>query len=395
MLISVNEATQRIQSAIAPGPTESVALGVAGGRILRAPVTASRPIPPFDRVMMDGVAVARARVLAGVRRFRVAGLTHAGEPAAELSDPDSCRRVMTGAVCPPGADLVVPREVVRYEDDWAEIEAGFSPPEDGFIHPAGSDAPAGAVLLEAGCRLGAAEMGLAANGAASTVEVARRPRIAIVSTGDELVEPGAAFAPHQVPRSNVYALAALLPAHAAVELELVHCADDRAELRQRLGELLGRVDFVVTSGGVSQGDRDFLPGIWRELGLTELFHGVAQRPGKPLWAGHSATGVLVFGLPGNPVSTVVCGRRYVVPAIDRWLGRTTAPVPLLQVRALPPRARPLTAFVVVRREGDEAIPLAVRNSGDFVHLRGSDGFVELPPAPEGDTPGRVASFFPW
>jgi molybdopterin molybdotransferase len=398
MLISVEEARGLIAGAVTPGGQETVPLAGAAGRVLREPLRTQRPLPPFDRVMMDGVAVPAAAFAAGRRRFRVLGRIHAGEPARALTEAEACWWVMTGAVCPAGAGLVIPREYLREEagGDSVEVVGDFVPPADGFIHSRGSDAASGAVLLPAGRRLDGPGLGAAASCGVGSVVVARVPRVALVSTGDELVEPGQALADHQIPRSNPYALAGLLRGHLVAEILQAHFPDERETLRAGLAALLGEADCILCSGGVSRGDRDFLPEVWRELGVETLFHGVAQRPGRPLWAGRAAGGALVLALPGNPVAALVGARHYAVPALRQWLGETPETPALGRLAAPFHFGPPLTCFLPVRREGDQVWPVPTRNSGDFVSLLGSDGYVVLPGVDRDDFPaGFAAPCFPW
>ncbi|MFW6354747.1 MAG: molybdopterin molybdotransferase MoeA [Verrucomicrobiota bacterium] len=395
MLISVEEASVRLAGAISCGPMERVPLGRAAGRILREALRAPRPLPPFDRAMMDGIAVGAEAFAAGRRRFRVAGRIHAGEAAPPLPSPEAACWIMTGAPCPAGAGLVVPREAVREQGNEVVVEETFAPPAGHFIHRAGADAAEGAELLAAGVRLDGPALGVAASAGVSQILVTRRPRVVVVSTGDELVEPGQPLEPQQIARSNPYAIGALLRDHLEVKLSEAHLPDARSVMRERLEALLAAYDAVVCSGGVSKGDRDFLPGVLAELGVEALFHGVAQKPGKPLWVGRGPAGQLVFGLPGNPVSALVGARRYVVPALHQWLGAAEAEprrVTLDEAFRGPPG---LTRFLPVAEANGRATPVAVGTSGDFVHLVGSTGFVELPAREEEFEAGFAAAYFGW
>lgn len=395
MLIAVEEAERRLAKAIKIGATESVALGEAAGRVLREPVRTDRPVPPYDRVMMDGIAVRAEDWSAGCRRFRPLGRVHAGEDPTSLTESESAWWVMTGAVCPEGAGVVIPREQVSTEGEWLEVALDFVPPEGGFVHWRGSDAAAGTEVLSVGQCLDGVALGVAASCGCAHLTVAKRPRVVVISTGDELVEPGEPISPHQVARSNPYALAALFSRHTGAKITLRHVADDQTSLEQAFAEARAEAEFVVCSGGVSQGDRDYVPAALRLAGFTELFHGVAQRPGKPLWVGRSAEGKLAFGLPGNPVSALVGARRYVVPALCRWLGQTAAPEEYLMLAELIRFAPPLTCFLPVRRAGTQAHPAGGRNSGDFLALRATSGFVELR-AEETDFPaGYAARYLAW
>lgn len=395
MLISVEEASRRVLEAVSVGSTETVCLADARGRVVREPVRTPRELPSFNRVMMDGIAICAHSFARGQRRYTLLGKIYAGEAERALKDPMTAWWVMTGAVCPGGASMVVPRESVSVEGGEAVIDENFVPFADRCIHPRGSDASAGSVLIESGVRLDGPEMGVVASCGEPTIVVARRPRMALISSGDELVEPGTPMATHQIPRSNGYALAGLLYRHAEIDFELFHFPDSFDVLVAGLTPLVSRFDFIVCSGGVSMGDRDLLPAAFRALGIEERFHGVTQKPGKPLWMGRDRRGAIVFGLPGNPVSTLVSGRRYVVPAVEQWLGQKASKVhslPLNQSYCFEPH---LTCFLPVRKQGNELEPLPVSNSGDFLHLLHTDGFVELPASKNEFSAGYVARFFPW
>jgi molybdopterin molybdotransferase len=226
------------------------------------------------------------------------------------------------------------------------------------------------------------------------------PRIIIVSTGDELIEPGEPIEGWQVRRSNSYALHGALALRGFARVAEDHLPDDPDVLRDRLSVHLDTHDFVVLSGGVSMGRFDHVPRALRELGVEEVFHRVAQRPGKPLWFGVSREGRAVFGLPGNPVSALVCLVRYVVPALLAAIGARPATVEATPLGA-PFKVRPALAyFLPVQLERSPALervamPKATRGSGDFISLLGTDGFVELPPGPADYPAGHMAPFYRW
>lgn len=381
-MISVAEATTRILATIRPLPPERLPLPEATGRLLAESLHADRDFPPFDRVAMDGIALRHAAWAAGQTEFALEGAQYAGAPAVALHHPQAAIEVMTGAVLPPGTDVVVRYEDLAISQGRARVQIPPLAPGTN-IHPRAADRRRGELLLPAGSRLGAAAMGVAATVGAAEVLVQRRPRVALVSTGNELVPVATTPLPHQIRRSNTYALAALLALDGAACTHF-YFPDDLAHLRQHLPALLGGdFDAVVCSGAVSQGKADFLPGVLRELGVHEVFHGVAQRPGKPLWFGTVAGGPAVFGLPGNPVSTLVTAARYLRP----WLQGCQQ----LQGPAVPGAAlagavqfRPtLTHFLLVRLRPDDqarrwAEPLPSGGSGDLAGLLEADGFLELP-----------------
>ena len=399
-MLSVAEAEQRVAEAVGPLPTEDCALLNAHGRVLRQPLVADRDLPPFDRVAMDGYALRHAAWTAGLRRWRVAGLQAAGTIALAVPADDACIEVMTGAALPRGADSVVPYEDAVREESFITLTPGRKIEAGQAVHRRGSDRAAGAVIVAPGVRLGGVEIAVAAACGYAHLALTQQPKIAVVATGDELVEVGAAVAPHQIRRSNDYALRAMLLAAGHPRVECYHLRDLRQEIEHRLWHIVAEYDVVLLAGGVSKGKFDFVPQVLDALGVRKIFQGVAQRPGKPFWFGLSPRRTPVFALPGNPVSCCVCLHRYVLPALGRM---SALPAAAPQHAALAERlvVHPsLTAFVPVKlapHDGLErrAVPVAANTSGDFASLAGTDGFVELP-AGGGEFPaGAAVRFWPW
>ena len=402
-MLSVAEAFARVLATARPLPPETVALPQAAGRVLAETLAADRDFPPFNRVAMDGIAVRHAAWAGGQTEFAIEHTQYAGAPPQALRNPAAAIEVMTGAVLPPGTDAVVRYEDIRLENNCATVQ--ILPPEaPGVnIHRQAADRRAGDVLLRPGTRLGPAELAVAATVGAANLAVARAPRVAVVSTGDELVGIDKTPLAHQIRRSNVYALQALFT-QAGADVSLFHLPDDREELRVGLTNILAAgFDAVVLSGAVSKGRADHLPGLLRELHVEEVFHEVQQRPGKPLWFGARAGGPVVFGLPGNPVSTFLTACRYVRP----WLRAVQQPEGAAEgtpdTSEAPDFAQPespapamltvditfkpqLTHFVPVRLRVDAdgrrlATPLRVGGSGDLTGLLGATAFLELPAEP--------------
>jgi molybdopterin molybdotransferase len=384
-MIAAAEAHRRVLDAVLPGPTETLGLGDAAGRILRAAVRADRPAPPHDRVMMDGYALAFRAWEAGRRKFRRAGTVAAGEMPAALPEAGAVLEVMTGAVLPEGCDTVVPVEA-RVGEDAEEIllEDPFGQPlrRGNAVHARGSGGAAGRTVLAPGDRLGPGELGVAATEGAVRLEVNAVPRVLLLTTGDEVVDPAETPLPHQIRGSHALALEGLFRAQGEVRWRHRHLPDCEEVLRGALADAFAEVDFLFLAGGVSKGQRDYLPDLLGELGVERIFHRVAQRPGHPLWFGRHGA-VPVFGFPGNPLSALCCARRHAVPALDRWRGAGEPAVPRLRPTE-PLAARPgSTGFHPVRVEaGGRACPTAPLNSGDLHALAGTDGFLECPPAEE-------------
>ena len=394
------EAEALVRERVSALPVESRPLASLAGAVLAQSVRAERDQPPFDRVTMDGIAISAASWRAGQRRFRVAGIQAAGRPPMSLDSPDACLEVMTGAVLPVGTDCVIPVELIRAADGWAEVDAGATAEPFTNVHARGLDCREGDLLLARGTRLGGPELAVLASAGLPRADVRAEPRIIIVSTGDELVEPGEPIEGWQVRRSNSYALRAALVLRGFSRVADDHLPDDPQVLRDRLAVHLATHDVVVLTGGVSMGRYDHVPRALREVGVDEVLHHVAQRPGKPMWFGVSPRGQAVYGLPGNPVSALVCLVRYVVPGLLASIGARAAPVETTPLGA-PFRVRPPLAFflpVQIERSptlGLIAMPRPTRGSGDFISLLGTDGFVELPPGPADYPAGQLATFYRW
>jgi molybdopterin molybdotransferase len=399
-MLTPAEAEAAIAAALGQLPEQEWPLADCAGRVLRRAILAERDAPPFDRVAMDGIAFACSPGGDARREFRIAGIQAAGAPRLALDSPDNCIEVMTGAILPAGCDTVVPVERIRVADGVAAFEPGYAPERGQHVHRRASDAQAGAVLLEPGTWLGGPELAIAASAGLPTLTVTRPARIAVISTGDELVEPGAPVLDHQVRRSNTYGLAAALRLAGFPPATDQHLPDRRDRLEPALAAALDRHDVLVLSGGVSAGRFDYVPEVLGRLGVRKIFHQVAQRPGRPLWFGTTAAGRTVFALPGNPVSVLVCLVRYVLPALAALAGANRPPRPTVALAAEFAFHAPLACLLPVALRYDPegrtlAEPRPTRGSGDFVSLAGTDGFVELPPGPARHPAGLVVPFYRW
>ena len=399
-MLSPAEADTLIQQHLACLPIESLPLTQCTGAVLRENIYAERDQPPFDRVTMDGIALDSAACRQGRRTFRVQGVQAAGDAPSKLSQLQACIEVTTGAVLPGGCDAVVPFEQVDIHDGSAQLCSDNEVTAGQSIHRRASDGRQGDLLLEAGTRLGAPEIAVAASAGMARVRVSSQPAVMIVSTGNELVEPGEPILEHQVRRSNAYAIAAALRQRGFLRVGDDHLADDEEQLRTRLRLHLDTHDVLVLSGGVSMGRYDLVPKVLAELGVRNVFHRVAQRPGKPMWFGVTDGGRSVFALPGNPVSTLVCLVRYVLPALYRAMDLQALRAERLALAAPVESRAPLVAFVPVELSWDDwgrawAHPRTLNTSGDFTTLAGSDGFVELPPGPNTWPRGFVTRLYRW
>jgi molybdopterin molybdotransferase len=381
-------------------PARHEPLSAATGRVLAEDVEAERDHPPFDRVTMDGIAIAFRDWAAGERTFEVAGTQAAGAEPIAVRGPRQCVEVMTGAPLPPGTDTVVPVERVQRSASVATIAADAKVNEQQFVHRRASDLPAGSLVLRAGTVLGPPEIAVLAGAGRANALVADLARVAVISTGDELVDPGKPIAPHQIRSTNDRAVEASLLEHRLGQVTRARLRDDANALAVAIDRLDSELDVLVLSGGVSMGKFDFVPSVLAELGAKLVLHKVAQRPGRPMWFGVSARGKPIFALPGNPVSTLVCATRYLVPALRHAAGAPASPHELAELTA-PVEASPtLTLFTPVTLRSSErgtllATPHTTNTSGDFVALAGTQGFVELAAKSGSHAAGTVARLFRW
>lgn len=400
-MLTPAEAEKIIRENCPPLGREDCPLAEAHGRVLRGELRADRDLPPFDRVTMDGFALRQAALRAGTKKFRVEALQAAGMRPFRLgAAPDGCIEIMTGAVLPDGADCVVPFEDTTREGATVTITASAAHAVGQAIHRRGSDRRAGDVIVPAGVRLTGREIAVAAACGYATVPVSRSPRIAVIATGDELVEVEAAVASHQIRRSNDHALRAALALAGWPRAERFHLRDVQHEIEHLLWHIIAEFDAVLITGGVSKGKFDFLPAELDRQGVRKLFHGVAQRPGKPFWFGLSGRQTPVFALPGNPVSSYTCLHRYVLPALAHASGLTPAPrrtVALAAAVTFQPKLAYLLPVRLSSGPGAEllATPDPGNTSGDFAGLVGTDGFVELPADRTEFPAGTLAPFYPW
>ncbi len=381
-MITTGEARDAILGALSAFDAEAIPSNASTGRILRQTVVAERDQPPFDRVMMDGIAIAFADYDGGTRSFPVQATQAAGDEQLSLKQ-GNCIEIMTGATLPEGADSIVPVERIAVADGIATLEDNYEVRERRFVHARGSDHKAGAELLKTGKRISPMDIAIINSAGLTEVEVSRLPKIRVISTGNELVPAGQPIEPQQIRMSNGPAVIAMLEHHGFTNNEHDHLVDEPDLLREKIGEHLDAADVLILSGGVSMGKADFIPEVLKELGVEVVFHKISQRPGKPMWFGIGPKKQVVFALPGNPVSTLVCCRQYVIPALAAasvQKDRQPEFAALAQDVTFKPN---LTCFLPVRllsNTGGQvlAMPVQTNTSGDFASLSGTDGFVELP-----------------
>ena len=380
-MISVDEALAAVLAEARPLGVERVALLEAVGKVLAEEVRSPRDIPGFDNSAMDGYAVRASDVASASENHPVKLIVSETVPAGKMPtltvQPGLAARTMTGAPIAPGANAVVPVERTRESGDLVEILASAEP--NAFIRPRGEDVREGEVVMTPGAPLSPADIGMLASLNRSMIAVYRRPRVAIVATGDELVDIDEPPTGAQVVNSSAYALWGAIR-QAGGEAAILRVARDTpADVRDRLGEAMA-FDVVLTTGGVSVGQFDHVKTVLDELGMKTLFHGVAQKPGRPLKFG-TLGGHPVFGLPGNPVSTLVCFYLYVRPALLMMGGRSHTGLPRLIARcgAEMKVAKGLTEFIRVKVEregaGYLAVPTGNQGSGILSSVSKADGLL--------------------
>jgi molybdopterin molybdotransferase len=399
-LITPHLAEEAIVSRLTCLPIESLPLTQCVGGTLRENIYAERDQPPFDRVCVDGIAIDLAAAREGTRTFTIQATETAGAPVLKLASPQHAVAVSAGATLPSGCDCVVALEQVDLIDGVARLKPTASVGPYQNVHRRGSLSRQGVLLLESGTLLRAPEIAVAASAGMARVRVSSQPAVMVISTGDELVEPGDPIGDHQVRRSNAYAVAATLRRRGFARIGDDHVPDDVQMLRERLSLHLTTHEVLVLSGGVSMRSGDLVPSVLLQLGVQQVFHKIAQQPGQPMWFGIGPQGQAIFALPGHPVSTLVCLIRYVIPAIAAAMGTK---------RELPERYAlgeavtfdsALTYFLPVTIEHDDwgrpwAHPHPTNGSGDFLSLAETHGFVELPPGPNTYPKGFVTSVYRW
>ncbi|MEM0966270.1 MAG: molybdopterin molybdotransferase MoeA [Verrucomicrobiota bacterium] len=395
-LIESSEALRRIFENLPEIPEISCPLEKCAGRILRSTLTADRDFPPFDRAMMDGYAFRASEVETGAL-VSVEATAYAGQPpVSEGPSKGSCIEIMTGAPLPPNADCVVPYEWTSKEEGRIKLVEKSRLESGDFVHRKGSDLRQGETLLEEGRVLGSREVALAAACGQTSLSVSKLPAITTACTGDELVGIDATPLPHQIRRSNDQAIDTAMARVGLNVKTATHLPDDLDTCRSAIKAMVESNHFVILTGGVSVGAKDFLPGILNDLQYRRVFHGVAQKPGKPMgyWISNDCG---IFALPGNPVSVLTCLHQYVVPGIKRALGKS-GDVVRREIRLLEKVKKPrhLTLFLPVCLQGDNAgLPRPARNSGDMVHILESDGYVPLPAGYDTVDTDLAYPFTPW
>ena len=394
-MISVEKALKLVLESSLLLISEKVNLSDAIGRVLAEDVFADRSMPPFDRVTMDGIAILFSSFQDDTTSFRIEAIGPAGSPQLTLKDNSNCIEIMTGASLPIGTDTIVRYEDLELIDDAYHI---MKPVKKGQnIHQKRSDHDENAILLNKGIDIKAIDINVLATVGKSQIEVVKMPKVAVISSGDELVNVDQIPASYQIRKSNVHMISARLK-QLGVTSKSFHFKDDAAGIYQEMQLVLKDYDVLLMSGGVSKGKFDFIPEVLERLGFTKVFHKVAQRPGKPFWFGKNERKT-VFAFPGNPVSTLACFHKYFVPWLEKSLRRSGSDIRVVLAEEV--HFKPdLTYFAQasLRQKEDGRFYAKVKHgngSGDIVNPSLMNGFIELPAGKEIYKAGELFSFMPF
>ena len=388
-MISINEALDTVIGAVRPLPAEEVPLLEALGRAVATEIVSLEAVPSFDNSAMDGYAVRGAELEAGSREFRVVVDIPAGRWVGEQIGAGEAAKIMTGAPLPPGVDTVVQVEYTGQHGETLVVKEPVQPGAN--VRRAAEDVAVGDVLFPRGARLGPAEIGLLASVSCDRVAVARRPRVAILATGSELRLPGQPLGPGQIRNSNSFTAYGQVVAAGGEPVLLGIARDDLDETRRLLADALEH-DVVITSGGVSVGEFDFVKQVQDELGVERRFWGVATKPGKPLAFGTRGD-TLVFGVPGNPVAAMVSFEMYVRPVLLALQGLQDLYRPYVFAAAEEPvkRSRGRTEArrcrLLHRGRGWGFTTTGPQGSGILRSMALADGLAFVPPEDPGAAPG--------
>lgn len=397
-MIEVNQAIASVLAYQLPARTVTVPLEKSLFRVLAEDIFADLDQPPFHRVAMDGIAINK-KLLATTSTFKILKSISAGSEIANLPSGAVCFEIMTGAVLPVNADMVIRYEDLQISEGEAKIVVDLQKLTSNY-HVQGSDYQKGDKVLAINTTIKSTTTAILASVGKTMVPVYDLPKVAILSTGDELVEIGSHPGPHQIRWSNGISLKQELSAHGFTDVSLFKVNDNESDMKKIMVELLASSDILLITGGVSAGKYDFVPKLLKECQVDEIFHKVAQRPGKPLWFGKTASDVFIFGLPGNPVSCLINLRKFVIPFIQQSIPGETRNQPQAFLSSeVKFNNKLMTYYSLVKIKNHQgrmlASPLPGNGSGDFFQLRDSDGFIELKPQDAPFVEGFLGEIYLW
>lgn len=391
-MISVKEAQQLVLECATALPVETVHLEQAYGRTLAENVLADRDYPPFNRAAMDGYAF-RSEELSEITEWEIVSELFAGYPLDKPVGKGQCLKIMTGAATPVELDCIVQVELAVVSNGKVSFP-NVSLKSWQNIARKGEDCTEGDLILVEGTLLAPTEIATLAVLGRKEVKVLRNPKVAILSTGDELVPVSEPVSPFQIRDSNAYSLAAFFQ---SLHIPLTHKAivrDTPEELEEALQKVMG-YDIVILSGGVSMGDADYVPSTLQKMGVEKVFHKVELRPGKPIWFGQNPSGGVVFGLPGNPLSCQVCFKLFIEPYVLKCLGREPRTGSSYPISFAKKKKVKLDQYFPVKLKGGQLHPIRFNGSGDITSTLGSTG-IALHPIEAEDLPeGSLVEYISW
>lgn len=367
-MLSVLKASQRILKNALTHQKYACDLSQSLGYILREDIYADRAYPPFDKALMDGIAIASHEWRQGKRVYKIMGVVPAGKPSRLIKDKTQCVSIMTGAVVPQGFDCIVPIEQIDIKDGYAQVKNG-NVRQGQFIRYKAQDIKKGAKILSQGQPLTPAHIGILASVGKKKVIVTKPLNMAIISSGDELVDVGRPIKAFQTRTSNAYAIKAAIEQFPFVRAAMFQVKDNKTEIESTLKRLMKVYDVIILSGGVSKGAFDYIPQVLQQLKVHKVFHGVAQKPGGPFWFGVKDKKP-IFALPGNPASSLVCVYQYIIPYIYKVSGHMYQQ----QYKIISEKYHNVfkgTIFIPISNN----VLLNHGGSGDFIAWAAGDGFI--------------------
>lgn len=397
-MVTVAEADNIILSQVRNYGTEIIPLESALRRVLAHDIKADRDQPPYNRVTMDGIAISYDSFEKGIREFIITATQAAGDSPVNISNPEECIEIMTGAALPDTTDTIIRYEDLEIKERRAVIKLEDIPKGQN-IHFQGKDKKKFDTVVAGQQFVSPAVVNMAASVGLSSLPVMKLPRVVIISSGDELVDINETPSAFQVRRSNSYSVKAALQKY-AMDPSMLHIPDEPEVIYQQIEKCLLQYDVIILSGGVSMGKFDYIPQALDKLSVVKLFHKVTQRPGKPFWFGSHANGAVVFAFPGNPVATFMCLYRYFMPWLEASLKVADRTILYAMLDEDFGFDLPLQYFLQVKLRVNEdgqllATPLEGHGSGDFANLLDTNAFMELPAEQNNFKKGNVFRVWPF
>lgn len=380
-MITVEQAEKLILDHAGDYGNEIISFDESLGRVLAETIKADRDLPPFNRVSMDGIAIKYNAFANGQRTFDIKATQAAGDTPVEIDTESECVEIMTGAALPETLDTVVRYEDIEIADGKATILVDKLRKGQN-IHIKGIDRKQGDIVINPWRVITPAIISMLASVGEAEVRVKRKPRVVILSSGNELVEVTKTPSPYQIRRSNKYMVKAVL-AQVGIDAAMLHIPDEPTVIKQTLQQCLHNFDVLLLSGGISMGKFDYVPQVLNELQVEQVFHKVKQRPGKPFWFGRQNNGPVVFAFPGNPAATFLGVHRYFIPWLNKTMGIDSPPLKYAILDSDFKFEPELKYFLQVQltHAADGRLlakPVEGNGSGDFANLADTDAFMELP-----------------